>query len=516
MREESIVGEEPSAVKAPARPAVPVPSAVKAPARPAVPVPAIEEADVFRAGDIVTIQGRPGERKLMEPAAPRTWTVQPARPEHRDREAAPASGLRPVPDAPQVRRGDLAMQYHPEQERGGIVGHVYRLGRWVCEKTVTDADGTTWQRTDEVDTLVVLTSEQAARAVRLDIAHGPHRGRIVQAVVSQRARQFRVGCSCLNDSTHEEVCGTGRKVGWCTSLHPARAQWQWHAGGEAKPAPADAETPAPPAAVVVQQSAEPDDAPPAGRQDPAAPQPRYLCAEEYLQQEQANSLGWSTRHAEAVGWAADRQLHLDAAGVLRRVTRPGRPGRRVTGALLQLLTGAAFLTVAPADDQGRQIVRATADGLRALLVWDRKHPAQAEMSRPHEHRALAPLFQGQEAACRVAQFRAGMGTPPGGTGGLVCRLRPAPGSRRARGAAAQGVGEGRAHHQPLRPPPGRLDTHSRAGNGTRNRRRAPGRAGGRGSPTGRRDRHGDGQGPAHGPTPAGTQTSSCRLLSVVA
>ncbi|MEU0222726.1 hypothetical protein ABZ281_50495 [Streptomyces sp. NPDC006265] len=118
------------------------------------------------------------------------------------------------------------MQSYPEQERAAVVGAVFRLGQWVAMKSYTLPDGRVWRTMDSVDRLEVVTAEQLAAAGRLEVAHGAHRGRIVQAVVSSRAGQFRVVCTCAPGAG--EICRDGRKVTWCPSLNSARDLWDWH------------------------------------------------------------------------------------------------------------------------------------------------------------------------------------------------------------------------------------------------------------------------------------------------
>ncbi|MBT1186761.1 hypothetical protein HET69_22860 [Streptomyces sp. CJ_13] len=191
--------------------------------------------EVFRPGEIVGVEGRPGEWELMEPGpGPDVWTVEAARLEDRVSEQAAVSALRRLADAPHVRRGDLVMQSYPEQERAAVVGAVFRLGQWVAEKSYTLPGGDACRTMDSVDRLEVVTPQQLAAAIRLDVAHGAHQGRIVQAVVSSRAGQFRVVCRCAPGAG--EVCRDGRKVTWCHSLDSARALWDWHVS---QPAPVD-------------------------------------------------------------------------------------------------------------------------------------------------------------------------------------------------------------------------------------------------------------------------------------
>ncbi|MCX0247881.1 hypothetical protein [Streptomyces drozdowiczii] len=74
------------------------------------------------------------------------------------------------------------------------------------QKSYTLPDGRVWRTMDAVD--------------RLDVTHGAHRGRIVQAVVPSRATQFRLVCTCAPGAS--EICRDGRKVTWCPSLNSAR------------------------------------------------------------------------------------------------------------------------------------------------------------------------------------------------------------------------------------------------------------------------------------------------------
>ncbi|MEV6581373.1 hypothetical protein AB0M92_24795 [Streptomyces sp. NPDC051582] len=183
--------------------------------------------EVLRSGEIVAVEGWPGEWELMEPGpGPGVWTVESARLEDRVSAQAAVSALQRLADAPHVRRGDLVMQSYPEQERAAVVGAVFRLGQWVAVKSYTLPDGRVWRTMDAVDRLEVVTPEQLAAAVRLEVAHGAHRGRIVQAVVSSRAGQFRVVCTCAPGAG--EICRDGRKVTWCPSLTSARDLWDWH------------------------------------------------------------------------------------------------------------------------------------------------------------------------------------------------------------------------------------------------------------------------------------------------
>ncbi|MEW2631638.1 hypothetical protein AB0903_08255 [Streptomyces sp. NPDC048389] len=375
------------------------------------PAPAVEEAPAaapavpaaqFRTGDIVAVDGRPGDWELMAPAGD-AWEVEPAQAGGRERTTVPAAALRPLADAPHVRRGDLVMQNYAEQWQAAVVGDVYRLGRWVAVKTrPADEHGPAWSMLDDVETLVVVTAEQVESAVRLDVEAGDHRGRIVQAVVTRHAGKFRVTCSCKDGL---EVCRIGRQVGWCSSLEAARELWEWHAAGSVGTAPAD-RLPAPAAPAPLPASETPGEelpTPHAPAEQLQIPAPAVDYREQCRQEEQAKGLGWSTRHADAVRWAAAGELLRAEDGSARRVA-PGRVGRRVAAALVPPLVAAGFL--ADVEQGGVTRIEPTPDGRRALLVWDLHRPEPVERPRKKEGLPLRPLLGGQEAARRSAAFRA--------------------------------------------------------------------------------------------------------------
>ncbi|WP_435057785.1 hypothetical protein [Streptomyces sp. bgisy060] len=203
-----------------------VTSAHSGPLSPAT-VPAVE---VFSAGEIVKVESRTGYWELMTPGpGPGVWTVESARIDNRVRTQVAACALQRLADAPRIRRGDLVIQRYPEQERASVVGAVAWLGQWVAVKEDPSSDGSGPAMLDSVDRLEVVTAEQLAAAVRLKVSHGGHQGRIVQAVVSARAGQFRVVCRCAPGAG--EICRDGRTVTWCSTLDSARALWEWHVGG---------------------------------------------------------------------------------------------------------------------------------------------------------------------------------------------------------------------------------------------------------------------------------------------
>ncbi|ONI48519.1 hypothetical protein [Streptomyces sp. IB2014 011-1] len=119
-----------------------------------------------------------------------------------------------------------------------------------------------------------------------------------------------------------------------------------------------------------------------------------------LGEEQADRLGWSAGHAAAVELAAAGALLLDREGVPRHVTGPG-PGRRVAAGRIAALCTAGYLTGSEPDAAGRRRIQATADGRRALAVWQLWTPDPVAMDKRGEADALAPLHQGDEARRRA-------------------------------------------------------------------------------------------------------------------
>lgn len=363
---------------------------------PAGEAPATAPAPAFRTGDIVTADGRPGEWELMAPAGDR-WEVEPAQAADRERTTIPAAALRPLADAPHVRRGDLVVQSYAEQEHAAVVGDVYRLGRWVAERTYPATEHIPeWTQLGDVDHLTVVTAEHVDSAVRLDVAEGEHQGRIVQAIVTPHAGSFRVTCRCLHGL---EVCRKGRQVGWSRSVEAARELWQWHAAGAVGTAPAD-RLPAPAAPAPAPVTATPHQDSPA----PHAPAqvPALDWRDEYRQEQQAAALGWSTRHGQAMTWAAAGRLVRDVAGTTRLVNAAGQRGRRVAAALVPPLVAAGYLVAGT----GPAAVEPTEDGHRALLVWQRQRPAPVERPRKKEGLPLRPLAGGREALRRAVAFQA--------------------------------------------------------------------------------------------------------------
>ncbi|WP_284576749.1 hypothetical protein [Streptomyces sp. 2P-4] len=189
----------------------------------------------FREGDIVAVEGRPGDWELMARTdRPGVWDIETARADDREQATAETPALSVLDDAPHVRRGDLVLQHYPEQTRAAVVGDVYRLGRWVAVKHATDEHGGTML--DDVATLTVVTQEQLDAAVSLPVEDGEHRGRILEVLVSRHAGMFRVTCQCLDGM---EVCRGGRRIGYSSSVAAARALWEWHAAGQTGEAPED-------------------------------------------------------------------------------------------------------------------------------------------------------------------------------------------------------------------------------------------------------------------------------------
>lgn len=131
--------------------------------------------------------------------------------------------------------------------------------------------------------------------------------------------------------------------------------------------------------------------------EPAAVEaPAVDYREEYRQEQQAKALRWSSRHAQAMAWAAAGRLVHDVTGTPRLVNAAGQPGRRVAAALLPPLVAAGFLVAGPAG------IEPTEDGHRALLVWQRQRPEPVERPRKKEGMPLRPLAGGREARRRAA------------------------------------------------------------------------------------------------------------------
>jgi hypothetical protein len=161
-----------------------------------------------------------------------------------------------------------------------------------------------------------------------------------------------------------------------------------------------------PTASVANGGARVRDTPPqpeAPAEAPAAPVVDHR--EQYRQERQAAALGWSTRHAQAVAWAAAGRLVRDAAGTVRLLNATGRPGRRVAAALLPPLERAGFLADVE-DGPSPARIEPTPDGRRALLVWQLQQPAPVERPRKKEGLPLRPLLGGEEARRRAAALAA--------------------------------------------------------------------------------------------------------------
>ncbi|WP_405633890.1 hypothetical protein [Streptomyces sp. NBC_01174] len=119
-----------------------------------------------------------------------------------------------------------------------------------------------------------------------------------------------------------------------------------------------------------------------------------------LGEEQADRLGWSSGQAAAVESAVAGTLVLDRDGAPRHVTGAG-PGRRVAAGRIAALRRAGYLTDSEPDATGRRRIEATADGRRALAVWQRWTPTPVVMTKRTEAEVLAPLHQGAEARRRA-------------------------------------------------------------------------------------------------------------------
>lgn len=139
------------------------------------------------------------------------------------------------------------------------------------------------------------------------------------------------------------------------------------------------------------------------RQQPDSADPEAVRAywrDVTLGEEQADRLGWSAEQATAVAHAAAGALVLDQDGTARHVTGTGA-GRRVAAGRIAALCAAGFLAESAPDSTGRRRIEPTADGRRALMVWQRWSPAPVAKDKRTEREALAPLHQGEEARRRA-------------------------------------------------------------------------------------------------------------------
>ncbi|MER6603850.1 hypothetical protein [Streptomyces parvus] len=119
-------------------------------------------------------------------------------------------------------------------------------------------------------------------------------------------------------------------------------------------------------------------------------------------EEQAARLGWSSGQAAAVECASAGTLMLDAEGTARHVTGSG-PGRRVAAWRIAALRAAGYLTDGEPDAFGHLRIEPTADGRRALEVWQRWTPAPVVKDKRAEAEALPPLHEGEEARRRAVE-----------------------------------------------------------------------------------------------------------------
>jgi hypothetical protein len=166
-----------------------------------------------------------------------------------------------------------------------------------------------------------------------------------------------------------------------------------------------------PASAAEEAPAEEAPAEPAPAAEQTAPEASTTTAapawtRDWRWQEAAKKLGWSTKHAAVVRAAVDGHLFRGADGTPRLVARRGLSGTPIAAGRLVPLETAGYLVHGEADETGRRPILATADGRRALKLWDHFQPAPVERARKKEHLPLTPMMYGEEWTRRAQKFRA--------------------------------------------------------------------------------------------------------------
>ncbi|MET9735639.1 hypothetical protein ABZZ79_34940 [Streptomyces sp. NPDC006458] len=232
---------------------------VKTPREPKIkdaPDPVVEDPyGPFERGQIVTVDGREGEWCLMAKGQNHgVWQAEPATLDGGSREEFKVSELSPWGAAEAlagyhalglykekkkaaawmlpvdakgrpIRLGDLVVQHYYEQSEARRVQRVYRNGNWLT--AVVGEDGSV--SSEHCNNVQIVTQEQVdALAEPLRVEEGGHRGRIVQALVTRHAGQFRATCSC-KDGLELIEPGSSREVWWFKTQEAALAAWHEHA-----------------------------------------------------------------------------------------------------------------------------------------------------------------------------------------------------------------------------------------------------------------------------------------------
>ncbi|MEU4948050.1 hypothetical protein [Streptomyces lavendulae] len=199
----------------------------------------------FERGQIVTVDGEEGMWTLMAHAQNEgVWQAEPATLRGGERREFSVSALtaktwpdgaedwqKPVDAAGrEIRLGDLVVQDFFEQTTVREVTRIYQNGNWLAHAVQVCADGRRDEFTEQTNRLRVVTREQLAAHVDIDLEDGGHQGRIVSALASNWACQFRVLCTCGEFFDWEEVTepGRSRKIAWRKTLGEAQALWAEH------------------------------------------------------------------------------------------------------------------------------------------------------------------------------------------------------------------------------------------------------------------------------------------------
>ncbi|MFD9621847.1 hypothetical protein ACFWB2_31865 [Streptomyces virginiae] len=216
-----------------------------APKAPAEPVVEAGPWGAYERGQIVTVDGAEGQWCLMARGQNHgAWQAEPATWEGGERREFKVSELtaktwpegaedwqKPVDAAGrELRIGDLVVQDFFEQTTVREVTRVFQNGNWLAHSVQVGADGSRNEFTEQANRLRVVTREQLAAHVDIDLEDCGRQGRIVSALASNRAGQFRVVCTCGDHFEWEEVTelGHSRKIAWRKTLEEARALWAEH------------------------------------------------------------------------------------------------------------------------------------------------------------------------------------------------------------------------------------------------------------------------------------------------
>ncbi|RST00359.1 hypothetical protein EF910_31990 [Streptomyces sp. WAC07149] len=194
----------------------------------------------YERGQIVTVDGEEGMWCLMARAQNEgVWQAEPATWHGGDRREFKLSTLTLVEWAPdaeswqkpvdakgkELRLGMLAVQNFEEQTYAGEVRRIYSNGSWLAD--VVRQEGSVMK--EHTNRLAVVTQEQvAALAEPLPVEGNGHRGRIMQALVTNKAGKFRATCVCMG-GMEIPAEGRSRAIAWFDTQAEAVAAWERHA-----------------------------------------------------------------------------------------------------------------------------------------------------------------------------------------------------------------------------------------------------------------------------------------------